>query len=144
MSAQPSAAAYGEPEARPQLIVSPETKTAKRPSTVDLPLPLADWAKDASRSKGIGIGDFVILAMEATAHIWPAQIAKLTIGGNLFPARVIKTTPERTEPTRAVSLRLTTEEAEILAELVTKYGAASRTQVIIAALQAYQEQQEGA
>ena len=144
MSAQPSAAAYGEPESRPQIVLSPEPKTAKKPSTVDLPLPLADWVKDACRRRGVGVGDFVIMAMEATSNTWPDRIAKLTVGGNLFPARVIKTTAERTEPTRTLSPRLTIEENQILAGLVTKYGAGSRTQIVIAALQAYQEQQEGA
>lgn len=107
-------------------------------SSVRLPKAIQAKLVDHRETSGMTNGEVFIVAIEAT-HL------KLTdllfpggrIGGGIFAARGIREKASRDEDGSQVTFRLREADFEVIDELKTRFGAASRAHLIAAALKGY-------
>lgn len=138
-STQPNPAAR---RGRGRPLSDPVSQTATgfvRPSNVLIPARLVTPIKVSRTQLGLTTGELIITALEATADQLGELLAvRRVTGGALFSARPASTSINN-EPQSSLNFRMRVEDFAILDSLVEEFGAASRSQLVTAALAAYLE-----
>ena len=128
---QPSTRRRGRP------LSSPQTPDLTRPSNVSIPAALLPKVKQRRDELGLTTGELIIAAIEATAsRLGELVAARPSTGGSLFTRRATAITRQAT-PQSSLNFRLRPEDFEVLDQLVDQHGAASRSQMVAAALADY-------
>jgi len=114
--------------------------TATRASNVNIPASLCAAVKARGHAEKKTPGELIIIALEdAGEGIRELVKPRPNIGGTFFSPRpqYRASTTDRDETITPLQFRMLPEDFTALDELVTRFGAKSRTALIIAALTAY-------
>jgi hypothetical protein len=124
----------GRPRTRP----ASQTATGfTRSSNIQVPAGLLGLIKERRVSESLTTGELIIAAIEATADQMPGLLATRPVtGGSLFSARASHAA-RPAEPFSNLNFRMTVEDFDVLDALVARFEAASRSQLVAAALTAY-------
>lgn len=123
---------------RPQTRPASQTATGfTRASNVQVPADLLAQIKARRAREGLTTGELIIAAIEATADRLPDLVATRPVtGGGLFSARVSHAN-RAAEPLTSLNFRMRVEDFDVLDDLVTRFKATSRSQLVTAALSDY-------
>jgi len=104
---------------------------------VQVPAHLLGPIKARRTEENLTTGELIIAALEATVDQLPdlLQTRPMT-GGGLFSPRASHVT-RAADPLSSLNFRMRVEDFEVLDALVNRFNAASRSQLVAAALTAY-------
>lgn len=131
-----SPASSGEPEAQaPRRPAHSERSNKIRSTTVHVPAQLKDQVVAYRGTSELSNGDIVIAAIEhAHPHLGELIKPPSRAGGSLFEARAARSVRTTDGLPTPLNVRLFENDFDVLDELVTKFGAASRGHLITVAL----------
>lgn len=131
-----SPASSGEPEAQaPSRPAHSERSNKIRSTTVHVPAQLKDQVVAYRGTSELSNGDIVIAAIEhAHPHLGELIKPPSRAGGSLFEARAARSVRTTDGLPTPLNVRLFENDFDVLDELVTKFGAASRGHLITVAL----------
>lgn len=123
---------------RPQTRPASQTATGfTRSSNVQVPSHLLGPIKARRAEENLTTGELIIAALEATVDQLPGLLqTRPMTGGGLFSPRASHVT-RAADPLSSLNFRMRVEDFEVLDTLVDRFTAASRSQLVAAALTAY-------